>query len=204
MDHRIRNLFALAASVVTLSAPSATTPKEFASIARDRLDALARAHALTLPKHLDGSNNEVEQPTTLQTLIRAVLSPYEEKGAESRIATSGPDVPIAASLATGFALVLHEFATNAAKYGALSTPTGRISIACSESDDLVSMTWTENGGPRIEKPPASEGFGSQLARATIDGRLGGSLSREWNADGLIIRLSVARTRLAGCGPASAP
>jgi PAS domain S-box-containing protein len=193
MDHRIRNLFALAASVVTLSTPSAQTPKEMASIARDRLDALARAHALTMPKRSDPAE-QLEQPTTLQALIRAILSPYQQHGA-SCIAVSGSDVPVSASLASSFALVLHEFATNAAKYGALSTPEGRVSIDCSEADDLVSLTWTESGGPRIDKPPGSEGFGSQLAHTTITKRLGGILSRDWNSSGLIIRVSVARQRL---------
>jgi PAS domain S-box-containing protein len=194
MDHRIRNLFTLAGSVVTLSARSADTPKELTTIVMDRLDALARAHALTLPKRSDGSA-QVEQPTTLQALIRTIVSPYEEKGASPRVEISGPDIPVAASLATGFALLLHEFATNAAKYGALSTPSGRINIACSEVDDLVSLTWTESGGPHIDKPPVGEGFGSQLAHTTITGRLGGTLSREWNANGLTIRLLVARQRL---------
>jgi PAS domain S-box-containing protein len=193
MDHRIRNLFALAASVVTLSAPSAQTPKEMASIARDRLDALARAHALTMPKRSDPSN-QLEQPTTLQALIRTILAPYQEHGA-SRISVSGSDVPVSASLASSFALVLHEFATNAAKYGALSAPGGRVSIECAEANDLVSLIWTESGGPLIDKAPGSEGFGSQLAHTTITKRLGGELSREWNSGGLIIRVSVARQRL---------
>jgi PAS domain S-box-containing protein len=193
MDHRIRNLFALAASVVTLSVPSAQTPKEMASLARDRLDALARAHALTMPKRSEPSK-ELEQPTTLQALIRAILLPYQQHGT-SRISVNGSDVPVSASLASSFALVLHELATNAAKYGALSTPEGRVSIECSEANELVSLTWTESGGPRIDKPPAKEGFGSQLAQTTITKRLGGELSREWNSNGLIIRVSVARQRL---------
>jgi PAS domain S-box-containing protein len=193
MDHRIRNLFALAASVVTLSAPSAQTPKEMAAVARDRLDALARAHALTMPRRSDPSN-QIEQPTTLQALIRAILSPYQHYGA-SCIAVSGSDVPVSASLASSFALVLHEFATNAAKYGALSTSGGQVSITCSDANDHVTLTWTESGGPRIDRPPAKEGFGSQLAETTITKRLGGELSREWNPSGLIMRVSVARQRL---------
>ena len=128
MDHRIRNLFALAESVVTLSEHSSASPKELVSIIRDRLDALARAHALTLPKRLDQSV-QTEQSTTLQSLMRTIVSPYQ--GANStagRIVIRGPDVPISAALATGFALLLHEFATNAAKYGALSMPTGKVEI----------------------------------------------------------------------------
>ncbi len=194
MDHRIRNLFSLAGSVVTLSVPSARTPKEMAAVARDRLEALARAHALTLPKRFDNSD-QAENPTTLQTLIHAVVAPYDE--AQRRVVISGPDVPVSASLATSFALVLHEFATNAAKYGALSTPTGRVDIACAETNDVFSLTWTERGGPRIEVAPTSLGFGTKLTQATVVDRLGGELSREWRLDGLIIRLSVARPRLVG-------
>jgi PAS domain S-box-containing protein len=198
MDHRIRNLFSLAGSVVTLSAPSARTPKEMAAIARNRLGALARAHALTLPKRFDNNSDQAENPTTLQTLIHAIAAPYEETGeAQRRVVISGPDVPVSASLAASFALVLHEFATNAAKYGALSTPTGRVDIACAETNGIFSLTWTERGGPRIEGEPASQGFGTKLAQATVVDRLGGELTREWSPDGLTIRLSVARPRLAG-------
>ena len=83
MDHRIRNLFALAGGVVTLSARSADSPKELVSIIRDRLDALARAHALTLPRRLDQSV-QTEQPTTLQSLVRTIVSPYEEANSTAR------------------------------------------------------------------------------------------------------------------------
>ena len=197
MDHRIRNLFALAGGVVTLSARSAESPKELVSIIRDRLDALARAHALTLPKRLD-QPVQTELPTTLQSLVRTILSPYEEaNGTARRIVINGPDVSVSAGLAASIALLLHEFATNAAKYGALSTATGHVDITCADTNDLVTLTWTERGGPQIEREPTSQGFGSQLAQATVIGRLGGQLSRDWNRDGLTIRLSVARLRLAG-------
>jgi PAS domain S-box-containing protein len=196
MDHRIRNLFALAGGVVTLSARSADSPKELVSIIRDRLDALARAHALTLPKRLDQSV-QTERPTTLQSLVRTILSPYEEANSTARrIVINGPDVSVSAALATSFALLLHEFATNAAKYGALSTATGHVDITCADTNDLVTLTWTERGGPQIGREPTSQGFGSHLAQATVIGRLGGQLSRDWNRDGLTIRLSVARLRLA--------
>jgi PAS domain S-box-containing protein len=196
MDHRIRNLFALAGGVVTLSARSADSPKELVSVIRDRLDALARAHALTLPKRLDNSV-ETERATTLQSLIRTILSPYEEaNGTARRIVINGPDVSVSAALATSFALLLHEFATNAAKYGALSTAAGHVDIACADANDVFTLTWTERGGPQIEREPTSQGFGSQLAQATVIGRLGGQLSRDWNRDGLTIRLSVGRPRLA--------
>jgi PAS domain S-box-containing protein len=195
MDHRIRNLFALAASVVTLSAKSAQTPQDMASVVRDRLAALARAHALTLPRRT-GASEGTEQATTLHALIQAVLAPYEEAGSARRVIIGGPDISIAPRIVNSFALALHEFATNAAKYGALSTPDGRIEIACSEANDFFSLIWTERGGPPVRGKSDREGFGSQLAYAAVVHQLGGEFSREWNADGLIIRLSVARDKLA--------
>jgi PAS domain S-box-containing protein len=194
MDHRIRNLFALAESVVTLSVKSARTPAELASVARDRLGALARAHALTLPKRRKSS--EVEA-TTIQKLIKAIIAPYDEtNGSRPRVVITGPDASIAPNLVTSLALALHEFTTNAAKYGALSRPDGQIEIVCADTNDHFSLTWTERGGPRVNKQPDSEGFGSQLARTTIADQLGGKFSREWGGDGLTIRLSVPRQRLA--------
>jgi two-component sensor histidine kinase len=194
MDHRIRNLFALAESVISLSVQSADTPKQLASIARDRLQALARAHALTLPKRLN-TLDQTKCPTTLQALIRTIVSPYEADGTSRRVAISGSDVAVSPALATDIALLLHEFATNAAKYGALSTPTGRLNIVCSEADDLITLEWIESGGPRIDKVPTELGFGSKLAQATVVGRLGGQLAQHWNPDGLTIRLSVDPERL---------
>lgn len=196
MNHRIRNLLTLARSVVLLSARSEPASKQFASLAAERLDALARAHALTLPKHSDHPVPR-EQATTLHALIGAIVSPHEHvESTEQRIVVIGPDIPVSAMLTTDFALLLHEIATNAAKYGALSTPNGHVDILCSESNGLCYLTWTERGGPPIDRPPDSEGFGSQLARAVV-GRLGGELRRDWNSDGLTIHLSVSRERLAG-------
>ena len=196
MDHRVKNLFALASGVVTLSARTATTPTELASDVRQRLSALARAHALTLSKRSE-TRGRTEQSATLHSLIQTIVAPYDEGGEQSRarVVVSGPDVPLADGSVTSFALLLHEFATNAAKYGALATPTGRIIIECSEENDQFVLTWTEQGGPPVEHEGAGEGFGSLLARATIENQLDGAMSREWKRDGLIIRLSVARNRI---------
>jgi PAS domain S-box-containing protein len=197
MNHRIRNLFTLARSLVALSARSVDTSKELASIVGDRLDALARAHELTLPKHTDQPVQR-QQATTLHNLIRTIVLPYENtEGGLHRIVVSGPDIPVSAALVADFALLLHEIATNAAKYGALSTPRGRVDISCTAENGVFSLIWTERGGPCIDEKPDREGFGSQLARATVVGRLGGELRRDWNPDGLTIHLSVSRERLAG-------
>jgi PAS domain S-box-containing protein len=197
MDHRVKNLFALAGGLVALSARTATTPEELSSAVRDRLAALARAHTLTLPATSEGGTR-TEQSTTLHALIQTILAPYkgrtEDDGAPVTI--SGPDIRLAGGSLTDFALLLHEFATNAAKYGALSTPTGHIDIACSEADGRFALIWTERGGPRVDHRTDGNGFGALLARATVNGRLGGEISRDWKPEGLSIRLSFARNHIA--------
>ncbi len=196
MDHRIRNLFALASGLVSLSARSAATPKELAQIVGARLGALARAHALTLSSRSPG---RIDQSTMLHALLGTILSPYDGKTDDGRprISLDGVDIPITGEAVTGFALLLHEIATNAAKYGALSAPNGYIEVNSSEAEDKLMLAWQERGGPRIDRQVDHEGFGSVLERMTVTGQLGGNIERDWQPDGLCIRLSIDRARLMG-------
>lgn len=197
MDHRVKNLFTLASSVVSLSARSADSVENLANAVRDRLSALAQAHALTLTNRMAGSPSGAPS-TTLHELVRTILRPYAgttDHGTE-RATIGGEDVHISGSSLTSLALLLHEFATNAAKYGAFSTPSGRIEIECATVGDKFEVTWRERGGPAVE-PATSEGFGSLIARATVQGQLGGEMTRQWDAEGLTIRLIVAADRLQG-------
>jgi len=196
MDHRIKNLFALASGLVALSVRSATTTKDLAHKVGERLGALARAHALTLAA---SPQDTLVQSVMLHALISTIVSPYDGKteSGEPRIIIAGADIPITGDTVTSLALLLNEFATNAAKYGALSVPTGHIKIAISESPDRVWLTWKECGGPRIDRAADHEGFGSVLSRMTVTQQLGGEIARDWLADGLCIRLSVDRARLTG-------
>ena len=196
MDHRVKNLFALAGSVVSFSARSATTPQTLASIVEARLAALARAHDLTLSRASGGSESAA---TTLHALIATIMSPYDDQSLSGtgRVAIAGPDLPISGGAVTSFALLLHEFATNAAKYGALSTSSGRVDINWFEDEQQFVLTWTERGGPTVEQREDGEGFGSLLARATVKDQLGGEIVRDWKPEGLTIRLSVPRERLTG-------
>lgn len=194
MDHRIKNLFALANGVISLSARSAKTVEELTSVVSTRLNALARSHALTVPHGLSS-----EQPTTLHTLIETVVAPYAggDDSGKSRASITGPDISIAGTAVANFALLLHEFATNAAKYGALSVPEGRVDITCSEIEDLFTVVWNERNGPPIEREPQNIGFGTRLAKVTVGGHLGGQIFRDWNREGLSIKLvfSAARFRV---------
>jgi PAS domain S-box-containing protein len=193
MNHRIKNLFALAGGVVTLSARSAETANDLAKAVSERLAALARAHELTLP---GVTGEKADRPATLPVLVRAIISPLLVE--KERVIINGPDVPISGNAVTSLALLLQEFATNAAKYGALASETGRIEISWCEWKGELLLAWREQGGPPIDGPPESEeeGFGSTLARLTVTGQLGGKISRDWNKEGLTVNLSIPLGRLA--------
>ncbi|VVO69654.1 hypothetical protein PS838_01231 [Pseudomonas fluorescens] len=185
MDHRVKNLFALANGVITLSARSATTAAELASVVTARMNALAKAHSLTVSR--EGSN---EQPTTLHTLIKTIIAPYsgEPDSAQSRASVIGSDISISGRAVTSFALLLHEFATNAAKYGALSSAEGRLDIACHQIGEMFTLEWNESNGPSIAQPPETSGFGTMLAKATVRGQLHGEIIHDWKREGLSIKL----------------
>jgi two-component system CheB/CheR fusion protein len=196
LDHRMKNLFAVTAGVVALSARSALTPQDMAKTVRGRLDALARAHLLIRPG--SPGAEPVAQRTTLDKLVRAIIAPYadpDRAGDSQRAVIEGPDVPISGEAATSFALVLHELATNAAKYGALSTEDGGIRISWTVAKGELALIWDENGGPPIESAPDREGFGTQLARRSAGGNLGGTIAFNWRREGLIVQLSASQARL---------
>ncbi len=196
MNHRVKNQFAVSNSVVSLSARWAKTPLELATAVGERLSALARAHALTLRQTFEGPAAGAHA-TTLKALLDTIVSPYNcaEDNSETRIDIVGDDVAIASGAVTSLALLLHEFATNAAKYGALSDPHGHIHVECADLGEQFVVTWSEIGGPEAS-PNEIEGFGTVLARATVKGQLGGEIVRSWTPEGLKISLSVAKDRLA--------
>ncbi|HEX2554580.1 MAG TPA: HWE histidine kinase domain-containing protein [Microvirga sp.] len=191
MNHRVKNLFAVASGLVSMTARSAKTPKDMADALRGRLGALSRAHEL-----VRSSGAAAGQGASLGELIRAVLAPYAQEGPGDRLVLQGPAVPVGASVVTNLALVLHELSTNAAKYGALSSPRGHLAVRWSEEGEEVHLTWEETGGPALPGAPPAEGFGGQLTRRTVSGQLGGEMDYDWRADGLVLRMTLARDRLA--------
>jgi PAS domain S-box-containing protein len=191
MSHRVKNLFALSGSVVGLSARSAKSPQELAESTRARLAALARAHALTFSH---GFGQAEPEPTTLQSLVRTIVAPFDEAG-QPRIVPSGIEAGISGSAVTSLALLFHEFATNAAKYGALSVEKGSIKVVFAEEGDSILVHWTEHGGPPVTAPIGGLGFGDVMSRIAVSDQLGGEIVRDWRPEGLVIRLSVSRSRL---------
>ena len=197
MSHRVKNLFTVASGLVTLSARSARTPAEMAEAVRERLGALARAHGLTRPGLMNGGEKP-GQDTTLHALVQTIFAPYvdpERVKDHGFFIITGPCLPIGGNAVTSIALVVHELATNAAKYGALSSPGGYIHIDWSVKKDELLLTWKEHGGPSLDGPAEHEGFGSSLVRRIVTGQFGGQLSYDWKPKGLIIRLSVPVERL---------
>jgi PAS domain S-box-containing protein len=196
MNHRIKNLFALASSIISLSARDAETPQALKVKATERLSALARVHNLTLARHGQG-NEPVVAPTTLHALIRAILAPYEAGAdATQRILLSGDDLELSASAITSFALLAHELATNAAKYGALANERGTITIETERIGDRLILTWRERHGPAVTPPTSTEGFGGYLAKATVK-TLDGQIAHDWDIAGVTVRLDVALARAQG-------
>lgn len=184
INHRIKNLFSVTAGLISLSAKSATTVEELAKDLRSRLNALARAHDLTLP---DLSNTGVSaSATTVAALMEAIVAPHEHAEA-SRIAITGSDIPLSGNALTSLALLLHELTTNAAKYGALSSPRGKLTIDIAAHEDFLHVVWEERGS--TPEPTSSAGFGTILEKATLRG-MGGTISREWKSDGLSLSLKI--------------
>jgi PAS domain S-box-containing protein len=191
MSHRVNNLFALSGSIVGLSARSAKSPRELADSTRARLSALARAHALTFS---DGFGGAAPPSTTLHSLVRTIVAPFNEPE-HPRIAITGIDDGVSGSTVTSLALLLHEFATNATKYGALSTDTGSVEVVFAEEGESIVVHWTERGGPPVAPPTGSLGFGDVLSRIAVSDQLGGEIIRDWRPEGLAIRLVIPRARL---------
>jgi len=195
MDHRVKNLFALAISVLNLSGRSAGSVPEVVGAAGDRLSALARAHALTL-SHGPKDVPQAARPATLHSLIQAITAPHDARfdADGSRFSVIGSDAEMSGPVISSLALLLHEFATNSTKYGALSATAGRIQNHCANHGETIVVTWTESGGPEVGPPTGNTGLGDLLVRTTIVG-LGGEISRHWKPEGLVIRVSMPRKRL---------
>jgi PAS domain S-box-containing protein len=190
MRHRVNNLFAVTNALVGMSACSARTPQEMVTAIQARLAALNRAHGLTRPSLIDAEAKPGQ--AMLSTLIRAIFAPYASDDAHNpeRIIITGCDLPISERAITSVALVLHELATNAAKYRCLSAATGKVHVDCALAKDELFVTWKEQGGPSIKGDPDQEGFGGKLARQIVVHQFGGKIANEWNPGGLFVHLTL--------------
>jgi PAS domain S-box-containing protein len=185
VNHRVQNLFALVPALVSLSANETDDAFELAQMIRSRVEALARSHSLTL-----GAYNRAEG-VDLRAMVEAVLEPYAASDWGERFAVKGPEVRLNEGEASAASLALHEFATNAAKHGALSVPDGRVSIGWSvaaEPGAVLSLSWQEQDGPLVKEPPVRRGSGTQLVDRLV-ATLKGQITRNWAPAGLSVEMA---------------
>nr|WP_221230424.1 PAS domain-containing protein [Brevundimonas variabilis] len=193
LSHRIKNIFAVVSALIALSAREFPQAQPFARAVRDRVAALARAHEFVRP-HTEASRPSVGS-MTLHAFLDALFRPYADDTGQPRIILQGEDAVFDDQAATSVALLFHELATNAAKYGALSVPAGRVHLTTNGVDDRFILTWDEQGGPPIDAEPTRTGFGSSLATVSVEGQLGGRLERTWRANGLLVVADLPATAL---------
>jgi two-component sensor histidine kinase/ActR/RegA family two-component response regulator len=178
VDHRAKNALAVVQSIVRLT--RADDVPGYIKAVEGRMHALSRAHDLLSQSRWEGAS--------LARLIDEELEPYRMRGT-GQIAATGPAVMLQPSVAQTLGLAIHELATNAAKYGALSTPDGKLRISWDLQPDSLSIRWDESGGPRVA-PPTARGFGTKLIHASIEGQLNGHVSYGWEHSGLHCELQV--------------
>ena len=178
MNHRVKNLFAIISGMISAGARHHDVVRPFAADMRERIAALGRAHSLASPS---GSQEAID----LGELIRSTLTPY---AAHAEIAIDGPRVVVARRLLSSLALVIHEWATNAVKYGALSRADGKLSVAWRVADDRLIVEWVEEGGEPVVEANGS-GFGTLLVETSAR-QLQAEFTREAAPDGLRLGLSM--------------
>ncbi len=188
LSHRIKNIFSVLSGIIGLSARSAPESRGFAEQLRKRIEAMGRAHDFVRPHSKSSRPTEVE--TTVFGLLQRLLEPYAADNDDVRVRFEGDDVAIGDSAATPLALLLHELATNSAKYGALSHLSGRLTVVGKTIDENYSLEWTESGSPNPVLPPEIDGFGSRLMKISVEGQLGGKFERAWNHDGVRVQAVI--------------
>ena len=177
LNHRVKNTLAILQSIAvqTFRSASKTERQTF----EGRLGALAEAHNLLSQEKWQGSD--------LQDVVGRVLQPYLLSNPE-RIRMSGPSVPLSPRLAVVLSMIVHEMATNAAKYGALSNDTGVVALDWDKIDEggtsKLRLTWRETGGPLVTAP-VQRGFGSRLIERSARDQLGGEATVDFLPPGVV-------------------
>lgn len=178
VDHRAKNAITVIQSFLYLT--KAKTIDEFVSSVEGRIKALAATHNLLSAARWRGAD--------ITSIVDDELAPYRA-GSVNRARSRGPALALRPAAAQTFALALHELATNAAKYGGLSTPSGSVDMAWRVDNDTLVIEWLESGGPEAKEPP-STGFGLKLITASIEAQLGGDVGLEWKPKGLVCRIAI--------------
>lgn len=190
LNHRVKNLFSVILAIVTLSGRKRAPSDEVVEDIRARIHALSRAHETS-------QGNAADSSSSLGAAIVRTMQPYADSEGR-RVRIDGPQVDMPARMVTPIGLIIHELATNAAKYGALSTEQGMVEICWELSvTDMeaprLTLRWIEKGGPPLSADMAAsgagaKGFGSRMI-VLAAGQLGGEIEREWPPSGAMVRVT---------------
>jgi two-component system, chemotaxis family, CheB/CheR fusion protein len=179
LDHRVKNTLATVQSIVSLTGRRAATIDEFRAAFDKRLMALAKTHNLLTQSHWTS--------VSLRQILVAELSPYDSER-KQRFSMDGADVLLTPKQALALGLGLHELATNAAKYGALSVPDSGLvavswEVSAPDGETILQIHWRESGGPTVNKP-ATRGFGSRLIERGLRSELDAQVEFEFLPQGI--------------------
>jgi two-component sensor histidine kinase len=181
LDHRVKNVLATVSAIITQTPKTGISLADFVAGFDGRIKSLARTHELLSRNHW--------QDVALAEVVRREIVPY----AAGNATILGPGVTLKAAAAQAVATVLHELATNAAKYGSFSRPSGRLFVGWCWLDDgsqgRVAIQWRESGGPAVSTPTQT-GFGTSVIRELIPFELGGTVDLTFARDGLQCRLEI--------------
>jgi PAS domain S-box-containing protein len=178
VDHRAKNALAVVHSIVCLT--RADNIKQYVAAVEGRIQALARAHSLLADARWRGAN--------IAQLIQEELAPYRTPNFD-RIKVSGRSISLEPRTAQALALALHELATNAAKYGSLSSPAGGVEVGWHQNGASLELRWAEHGGPPVEHS-GTGGFGIRVIKASVESQLDGTVVLDWRREGLRCTISI--------------
>ena len=184
LNHRVKNMLGVVIGIATLTIKTAPSPEAFFESLMGRIRAMSRAYELL------SRENWVE--ATIRDLVEDEMAPFDA----SCVDATGPDVRLGPDEALAMSVILHELATNAVKYGALSHSKGLVSIVwqiASGDESILEVVWRETGGPKIDEVP-ERGFGLNLIEQEVTSQFGGAVDVTFDEAGLLARISFPISR----------
>jgi two-component sensor histidine kinase len=179
LHHRIKNTLATVSAIASQSFRTATSIAHGQQAMEGRLVALGRAHDLLM--QVSWAN------ASLTHTLNAATEPYDSKG-NRRFYFNGPDIRITSSAVIALAMTFNELCTNTTKFGALSSPAGRVEITWTTDDERLRLTWAEKGGPAVE-PPSRRSFGTRMM-GSLGQQLNGQVELDFKPTGFVYALNV--------------
>ena len=192
LNHRVKNLFQLFSAMVSMTARSTNTTAQMSAALRERLQALSRAHNLV---RIGVADSTPAHSVLLNYLAEQILAPHLSDAQHGKLSLTGPEILLGEKSASAMALILHELATNAIKYGALRHADGKVMIGWEFAGDVLVLTWREQNSTATIVEPTSTGFGTRLVKSAVEGQFGGKVDIAWKRFGVELRLEVSRARL---------